>query len=252
MEIDCINNFHWKLQDSGSNCTFAQSSQSRVYLWEADCKVIWYRLPILLAAILAMSAYRPCYFALTVFLSGSFVASPLTLTWLSNNIPQPGKRALVLVLMDGISCWNDLKHAVCSKYVSTLNRPSTTLLVQLMRSYFCCLGLPKKSSWLLSYLLFCSDLHCILLLGRSTHPWSWSLIPIVHLQASAPFPLCILCLNGRYVPPSFWRFWDLRGTFSPFKSLTTYKYTCTERTVWDGWMYENTKFWFSMLGRENN
>jgi hypothetical protein len=64
---------------------------------------ILYGLAILLAGLAATvalptSAYRLRYLALTVLLSGSFVASPLTVTWLSNNTPQPGKRALVLGL----------------------------------------------------------------------------------------------------------------------------------------------------------
>lgn len=44
------------------------------------------------------------YFSLCVLLSGSFVPSPLTVAWLSGNIPQPGKRAIIL----GVNGWGNL------------------------------------------------------------------------------------------------------------------------------------------------
>jgi hypothetical protein len=76
---------------------------------------ILYGLAILLAGLAATvalptSAYRLRYLALTVLLSGSFVASPLTVTWLSNNIPQPGKRAIVL----GLNGWGNLAGVISS------------------------------------------------------------------------------------------------------------------------------------------
>lgn len=46
----------------------------------------------------------PRYLALNVLLSGTFVASPLTVAWISGNMPQPGKRALLL----GINGWGNL------------------------------------------------------------------------------------------------------------------------------------------------
>lgn len=76
---------------------------------------ILYGLAILLAGLAATvalptRAYKLRYLALTVLLSGSFVASPLTVTWLSNNIPQPGKRAIVL----GINGWGNLAGVISS------------------------------------------------------------------------------------------------------------------------------------------
>lgn len=76
---------------------------------------ILYGLAILLAGLAATvalptRAYRLRYLALTVLLSGSFVASPLTVTWLSNNIPQPGKRAIVL----GINGWGNFAGVISS------------------------------------------------------------------------------------------------------------------------------------------
>lgn len=44
------------------------------------------------------------YVALNLLLSGTFVASPLTVAWISGNTPSPGKRALLL----GINGWGNL------------------------------------------------------------------------------------------------------------------------------------------------
>ncbi|CAD0046989.1 unnamed protein product [Aureobasidium pullulans] len=76
---------------------------------------ILYGLAILLAGLAATvslptNAYKLRYFALTILLSGSFVASPLTVTWLSNNIPRPGKRAIVL----GINGWGNFAGVISS------------------------------------------------------------------------------------------------------------------------------------------
>lgn len=70
--------------------------------------ILW-GLAILLAGLTATvmlpsNAYAARYIALTVLLSGSFIASPLTVAWLTNNIPEPGKRAIVL----GINGWGNL------------------------------------------------------------------------------------------------------------------------------------------------
>lgn len=46
----------------------------------------------------------PRYLALNVLLSGTFIASPLTVAWVSGNTPSPGKRALLL----GINGWGNL------------------------------------------------------------------------------------------------------------------------------------------------
>ncbi|KAL1297033.1 hypothetical protein AAFC00_004624 [Neodothiora populina] len=54
--------------------------------------------------MLPSTAYAARYIALIVLLSGTFIASPLTVAWLTNNIPEPGKRAVVL----GINGWGNL------------------------------------------------------------------------------------------------------------------------------------------------
>ncbi|KAK8225481.1 major facilitator superfamily domain-containing protein [Phyllosticta capitalensis] len=50
------------------------------------------------------------YLALNVLLAGTFIASPLTVTWLTNNFPSPGKRALAL----GINGWGNVAGVIAS------------------------------------------------------------------------------------------------------------------------------------------
>lgn len=57
-----------------------------------------------LTLLAPISNYILKYIALCVLLSGSFVASPLTVAWLSDNTPEPGKRAILL----GINGWGNL------------------------------------------------------------------------------------------------------------------------------------------------
>lgn len=46
----------------------------------------------------------PRYAALCTLFAGTFIASPLTVAWISDNTPSPGKRALLL----GINGWGNL------------------------------------------------------------------------------------------------------------------------------------------------
>ncbi|OCK72836.1 MFS general substrate transporter [Lepidopterella palustris CBS 459.81] len=46
----------------------------------------------------------PRYLSLNILLSGTFIASPLTVAWIAGNTPSPGKRALLL----GINGWGNL------------------------------------------------------------------------------------------------------------------------------------------------
>ena len=50
------------------------------------------------------SRYILRYLSLCILLSGSFIASPLTVAWLTNNTPEPGKRAILL----GLNGWGNL------------------------------------------------------------------------------------------------------------------------------------------------
>ncbi|KAM0720588.1 hypothetical protein Q7P37_004724 [Cladosporium fusiforme] len=57
-----------------------------------------------LTVMAPLESYVLRYMSLCVLLSGSFVASPLTVAWLTNNTPEPGKRAMLL----GINGWGNL------------------------------------------------------------------------------------------------------------------------------------------------
>lgn len=59
---------------------------------------------LIMVVMLPMSWVVPRYLALCVLLSGTYVASPLTVAWISGNTPSPGKRALLL----GINGWGNL------------------------------------------------------------------------------------------------------------------------------------------------
>ncbi|GAB7358126.1 hypothetical protein MBLNU230_g0285t1 [Neophaeotheca triangularis] len=57
-----------------------------------------------LTVMIPTNKYTLRYLSLCVLLSGSYVASPLTVAWLTNNTPEPGKRAILL----GINGWGNL------------------------------------------------------------------------------------------------------------------------------------------------
>lgn len=57
-----------------------------------------------LTVMTPVESYVLRYASLCVLLSGSFIASPLTVAWLTNNTPEPGKRAILL----GINGWGNL------------------------------------------------------------------------------------------------------------------------------------------------
>ena len=57
-----------------------------------------------LTVMTPVDSYVLRYISLCVLLSGSFIASPLTVAWLTNNTPEPGKRAILL----GVNGWGNL------------------------------------------------------------------------------------------------------------------------------------------------
>ena len=65
---------------------------------------------LIATVVLPKEAYTLRYLSLVVLLSGSFVASPLTVAWLTNNIPDPGKRSIVL----GINGWGNLAGVIAA------------------------------------------------------------------------------------------------------------------------------------------
>ena len=50
----------------------------------------------------------PRYISLNMLISGAYIASPLTVAWISGNTPSPGKRALLL----GINGWGNLAGVI--------------------------------------------------------------------------------------------------------------------------------------------
>ncbi|USP78679.1 hypothetical protein yc1106_05953 [Curvularia clavata] len=65
-------------------------------------------LGLVLVVLFPASWAIPRYLALNVLLSGTYVASPLTVAWISGNTPSPGKRALLL----GINGWGNLAGVI--------------------------------------------------------------------------------------------------------------------------------------------
>jgi len=82
-------------------------------------------LSIVVIGLVAVVALPPAwaiprYLALNVLLSGSYIASPLTVAWLSGNTPSPGKRAMLM----GINGWGNFAGIIAAvlyrpKYAST-------------------------------------------------------------------------------------------------------------------------------------
>lgn len=65
---------------------------------------------LLLVLLIPSTSVVFSYLALCILLSGSFIASPLTVAWLAGNVPEPGKRAIVL----GINGWGNLAGILSS------------------------------------------------------------------------------------------------------------------------------------------
>jgi len=77
----------------------------------------------LLSALLLPSDYlNTRYLALCILLSGSFIASPLTVAWISGNIREPGKRAVAL----GINGWGNLAGVIAGQLFSPRYAPAYT------------------------------------------------------------------------------------------------------------------------------
>lgn len=76
---------------------------------------VLYGLAIMVAGLtivvaLPVSWAIPRYLALNLLLSGTYVASPLTVAWISGNTPSPGKRAVLL----GINGWGNLAGVIAA------------------------------------------------------------------------------------------------------------------------------------------
>lgn len=103
-----------------------------------------------ITVITPMTNYIVRYAGLCVLLSGSFIASPLTVAWISNNTPEPGKRAVLL----GINGWGNLA-GMSSAFLFTpgdaQNGYSTSFLLTLL-----CVVL-SSVGYLLFYWILCLD-----------------------------------------------------------------------------------------------
>ncbi|KAI9773975.1 MAG: hypothetical protein M1839_001987 [Geoglossum umbratile] len=73
--------------------------------------------------MLPTTAYLLRYLALCLLLAGTFIASPLTVAWLSGNMEEPGKRAIVL----GINGWGNLAGVFSSLIFSPRYAPNYTI-----------------------------------------------------------------------------------------------------------------------------
>jgi hypothetical protein len=80
------------------------SDKHRIRLKPILSGLIIMAVGLILFVLLPMSWNVTRYLALNVLLSGTYVASPLTVAWISGNTPSPGKRALLL----GINGWGNL------------------------------------------------------------------------------------------------------------------------------------------------
>ncbi|KAF3006753.1 hypothetical protein E8E13_009942 [Curvularia kusanoi] len=63
---------------------------------------------LILVVVLPTSWAVPRYISLNILISGAYIASPLTVAWISGNTPSPGKRALML----GINGWGNLAGVI--------------------------------------------------------------------------------------------------------------------------------------------
>ncbi|KAF2877081.1 major facilitator superfamily domain-containing protein [Massariosphaeria phaeospora] len=66
---------------------------------------------LILAFSLPLSNSAARYGGIMILLSGTFIASPITVAWLAGNTPEPGKRAVVL----GINGWGNLGGIIGSE-----------------------------------------------------------------------------------------------------------------------------------------
>lgn len=63
---------------------------------------------LVLVVVLPANWPVPRYLSLNVLVAGAYIASPLTVAWISGNTPSPGKRALLL----GINGWGNLAGVI--------------------------------------------------------------------------------------------------------------------------------------------
>jgi hypothetical protein len=92
------------------------SDRHRIRILPVLCGLAIMAVGLTTVVILPTSWPIPRYLALNLLLSGTYVASPLTVAWISGNTSSPGKRALLL----GINGWGNLAGIIAA----VLFRPS--------------------------------------------------------------------------------------------------------------------------------
>jgi len=75
---------------------------------------------LIMAFSIPLDAPAARYGGIIVLLSGTFIASPITVAWLAGNTPEPGKRAIVL----GINGWGNLGGIIGSELFLAQYGPS--------------------------------------------------------------------------------------------------------------------------------
>jgi hypothetical protein len=75
---------------------------------------------LIMAFSIPINAPAARYGGIIVLLSGTFIASPITVAWLAGNTPEPGKRAIVL----GINGWGNLGGIIGSELFLAKYGPS--------------------------------------------------------------------------------------------------------------------------------
>ncbi|KAH8708551.1 major facilitator superfamily domain-containing protein [Phaeosphaeriaceae sp. PMI808] len=133
---------------------------------------------LIIVVMLPASWPIPRYLALNILLSGTYVASPLTVTWISGNSPSPGKRALLL----GINGWGNLAGVVAA----ILFRPSYAASGYIVPFWWtlACVTLSA-----LGFVIFLKRLQAENARRKSVlNGWSEEDIELEHLQGTGPLP----------------------------------------------------------------
>ncbi|KAL5113627.1 hypothetical protein ACEQ8H_008492 [Pleosporales sp. CAS-2024a] len=86
------------------------SDLHRIRLLPILCGLAIVVVGLTLVVILPTSWAIARYLALNILLSGTYIASPLTVAWISGNTPSPGKRAILL----GINGWGNIAGVIAA------------------------------------------------------------------------------------------------------------------------------------------
>lgn len=108
------------------------SDRSKRRLLPILCGLLVLLIGTAITVMTPISNYIVRYVGLCILLSGSFIASPLTVAWLANNTPEPGKRAVLL----GINGWGNLA-GVSSAFLFTPSDAASGYAWSFLVTLFC-------------------------------------------------------------------------------------------------------------------